>query len=433
MSADNSLSQNMTSTEADSSQPHANDVVELSRANSEDNASSSSATPASGEGGASRQSNLQRIQQRKQQVYNWPHNKKLLKLAIYSACQEPNTLPDFVAKDLHRLPPVSFDHIDAASLLKDILVLKQDIFFVRNNYATLSTLADTKEQIELNLKTTIDQLKPTQKGVLTKDEGRKPFCIKQNQENINLDSFSLLSSTIKPEGSGENIDLTVIGGAKPAAAALPGSVLRTPPGTSPPPPPLHPAKKRRHRRKQNKTTNSLNKHQTPFGSRPLSGTTCQKAQLQKPAINLLNCDKNLDENTKDCKTDYNTFKTVVNKNKLKKQRKSTVNLQGKALLTSNKIKVAPRLSYIFVTRFDVTISSQDIKDFISESGKEIIEVEKIVPYHKTNFSSFKITVDQKLEQSLLSEDFWPCGVEYRRFTFKRIYHENSKKSSHGTH
>ncbi|XP_046671365.1 histone acetyltransferase KAT2A [Homalodisca vitripennis] len=33
------------------------------------------------------QSNLQRIQQRKQQVYNWPHNKKLLKLAIYSACQ----------------------------------------------------------------------------------------------------------------------------------------------------------------------------------------------------------------------------------------------------------------------------------------------------------------------------------------------------------
>ncbi|XP_054270725.1 histone acetyltransferase KAT2A [Macrosteles quadrilineatus] len=33
------------------------------------------------------QSNLQRIQQRKQQVYNWPHTKKLLKLAIYSACQ----------------------------------------------------------------------------------------------------------------------------------------------------------------------------------------------------------------------------------------------------------------------------------------------------------------------------------------------------------
>lgn len=36
---------------------------------------------------ASRQNNLQRIQQRKQQVFNWPQLKKLLKLANYSACQ----------------------------------------------------------------------------------------------------------------------------------------------------------------------------------------------------------------------------------------------------------------------------------------------------------------------------------------------------------
>lgn len=35
----------------------------------------------------SRQNNLQRIQQRKQQMFNWPQIKKLLKLATYSACQ----------------------------------------------------------------------------------------------------------------------------------------------------------------------------------------------------------------------------------------------------------------------------------------------------------------------------------------------------------
>ncbi|XP_026318104.1 histone acetyltransferase KAT2A isoform X2 [Hyposmocoma kahamanoa] len=76
----------MTSTEADSSQTQGHEAS--SSANAEDAASSSANTPA-GEGQASRQSNLQRIQQRKQQVYNWPHNKKLLKLAIYSACQTP--------------------------------------------------------------------------------------------------------------------------------------------------------------------------------------------------------------------------------------------------------------------------------------------------------------------------------------------------------
>ncbi|XP_032668587.1 histone acetyltransferase KAT2A-like [Odontomachus brunneus] len=35
----------------------------------------------------SRQSNLLRIQQRKQQIFNWPQIKKLLKLSTYSACQ----------------------------------------------------------------------------------------------------------------------------------------------------------------------------------------------------------------------------------------------------------------------------------------------------------------------------------------------------------
>lgn len=36
---------------------------------------------------ASRQTNLQRIQQRKQTVLSFPYNRKLLKLAIYSKCQ----------------------------------------------------------------------------------------------------------------------------------------------------------------------------------------------------------------------------------------------------------------------------------------------------------------------------------------------------------
>lgn len=36
---------------------------------------------------ASRQTNLQRIQQRKQAVLSFPYTRKLLKLAIYSKCQ----------------------------------------------------------------------------------------------------------------------------------------------------------------------------------------------------------------------------------------------------------------------------------------------------------------------------------------------------------
>lgn len=50
-------------------------------------ASSSEASGARPADQASRQNNLQRIQQRKQQMYSWPQARKLLKLANYSACQ----------------------------------------------------------------------------------------------------------------------------------------------------------------------------------------------------------------------------------------------------------------------------------------------------------------------------------------------------------
>ncbi|XP_072945715.1 histone acetyltransferase KAT2A, partial [Epargyreus clarus] len=74
----------MTTTEADSSQTHSH---EASSSNADDSSATHVATPSNAESAASRQSNLQRIQQRKQQVFNWPHSKKLLKLAIYSCCQ----------------------------------------------------------------------------------------------------------------------------------------------------------------------------------------------------------------------------------------------------------------------------------------------------------------------------------------------------------
>ncbi|XP_065334076.1 histone acetyltransferase KAT2A isoform X2 [Cloeon dipterum] len=64
----------MNTEEAKSS--HANDANEEAPT-----ASSSSTTE------TSKTNNLLRIQQRKQQVYNWPRNKKILKLAIYSHCQ----------------------------------------------------------------------------------------------------------------------------------------------------------------------------------------------------------------------------------------------------------------------------------------------------------------------------------------------------------
>ncbi|VVC87941.1 unnamed protein product [Leptidea sinapis] len=60
---------------------------------------------------------------------------------------KPELQPTYVAKDLNRLPPVSFDHVDVTRLLKDILILKTELQHLRN---------DSISKLEMdNLKTSI--------------------------------------------------------------------------------------------------------------------------------------------------------------------------------------------------------------------------------------------------------------------------------------
>lgn len=40
---------------------------------------------------------------------------------------EPDKFPVFVARDLHKLPPLDFDAVDVSSLLKDKVILKNEL------------------------------------------------------------------------------------------------------------------------------------------------------------------------------------------------------------------------------------------------------------------------------------------------------------------
>lgn len=46
----------------------------------------------------------------------------------------------FVAHDLNKLPPVTFDHVDITRLLKDIVVLQNEVKPIKNTYVTMVAL-----------------------------------------------------------------------------------------------------------------------------------------------------------------------------------------------------------------------------------------------------------------------------------------------------
>ncbi|XP_075991731.1 uncharacterized protein LOC142987071 [Anticarsia gemmatalis] len=61
---------------------------------------------------------------------------------------DPDDVPTFVAKELHMLPPVTFDHVDVTSLLKDIVSLKASLADVLVKLdASQNTVTDLRKEI----------------------------------------------------------------------------------------------------------------------------------------------------------------------------------------------------------------------------------------------------------------------------------------------
>lgn len=57
-------------------------------------------------------------------------------------------IPIFVARDLQKLLPVHFDHVDVTRLLKDIVRMRSDIDRISEEYATVKPLQKCQTELE---------------------------------------------------------------------------------------------------------------------------------------------------------------------------------------------------------------------------------------------------------------------------------------------
>lgn len=89
---------------------------------------------------------------------------------------DPEELPIFVARDLHKLPPVLFDHVDVTRLLKDMLKMRNDLNHIAEHYATNTQLDSLRSEIE-NLKTN-----PTKNPINHKINTKRGACLIESFE-----------------------------------------------------------------------------------------------------------------------------------------------------------------------------------------------------------------------------------------------------------
>ncbi|CAG9564273.1 unnamed protein product [Danaus chrysippus] len=254
---------------------------------------------------------------------------------------DPDDMPIFVAKDLSRVPPVTFDHLDVTCVLKNlstirsqILILQQETNRLNNEFKSLKVLNKNMQQSALTITRHESQ---TREEVINPMQCQRPDSASKADANAYTQEAS--PSTVK---------------AIPSYAAL----VKEGQGAT--------------------TKGGANKDFT------YSDMPCLHSGLRfsnkLPSKN--NYTSNTNENIKEVDDDGFT--------KVQRKRKRILNMHGTSKNNNIKLKVADMTFNIYVSRFQSSTTEDDIKEYLTEKGIEAMGVEVLQSKMPTNFRSFKL-------------------------------------------
>lgn len=323
---------------------------------------------------------------------------------------DPEKIPVFVARELHRLPPVTFDHIDATRLLKDILVMKEEL-------TTLKAEMVTKDML--------------QEAMVHRDQGTvlasKSFVPEYRAINVNLkrgggvceymNSFQLdsgptgLINVSKPENSVENMffaqtitstpshsnsfehQLKLVGynGQQTGSAERlsAGPCMSPPPATATVPPGTPSADVNKH-----ENTQCADISQDPRDKVKTAADIVKDGGKWKNA--------NPDE----------AWITVQRK----RLRNRFIGRTGSASTElSGKFKAAEIKIPILVYNVDKGATEEDVKDYIFSKTRERVSLYKLRMQREKSYDSYKLFVAKNKLSLYLDEKLWPSDIKFRQF------------------
>lgn len=278
---------------------------------------------------------------------------------------EPSKQPIFVAQDLNKLPPVTFDHIDVTRLLKDLAYMKNEIESIRIDTISKSEMSLFETKIRSDLK-----------------DLQSSFCTKKS-----------------PKGKGRKSDCS--------AGAFTDDTSRHP-GV--------PAQSGRAHTQAARTHASPSKQVSPpaTAAEPLLPLEPVRTPSYRDIAmtNMTTSQASQSQANSNRKSTHNDSFILVERKK--KRAKIKTNMIGTAQ-KSTMLQVIDELSAVYVSRLRKSITTDNIKEYIRDMGQDCKEVELLQQNRDTDFNSFKITILREKQDVFLGTEFWPSGVKYRLF------------------
>lgn len=330
---------------------------------------------------------------------------------------EPDSSPIFVARRLEKLPPVSFDHVDVTRLLKDIVLLKSQTEYLKQNCVTSEQFTELRDEVN-NLKS----------ESVHKYEGN--INIKRGGYSLDSGPVGLCLSPAVPEcerSYREQQLLSTVEAESSRRACSPS-----------------------HSRNQSGSASTSNTSPVqPVPAQQIVKTndnkrlkfyrTIHKETTDMPTVDLLSCNKSskvpvhkisMAEVVKmpgEWKKEPRTEEWInVQRRKLRnrfigKTGKATTELEGK-------FKAADIKMPLFVSNVHKDVSEEDIIKYIRDKTGEIITIEKVVIKENRDYNAYKAYVSKNRLSLFLDENIWPDGISFRRFVHFRKHPKQDKAS-----
>lgn len=321
-------------------------------------------------------------------------------IALYksSNCDE---LPIFVARDLEKLPPITFDHLDVTKLLKDLVLMKTEITDIKSGYVTKEELELAKLQMVKTVPTSNDSLQNRFRSI-----------------NVNLNRGGGGFMDSGPMGL-SHLDMTVL---DKSSDVINSSMIEQSSGQALRIHPLFPQQPSEPQLVTVTSQSAGKRGDSETGSRP-TGRLLSNANAAGDSSNTNN-NKSYNDDTFGKKSFAAATKSE-GEWKMVTHRKHKVNnrllgKKGSAIEYEGNFKAADSKVPIFITNVHKDTTAQDISNYVYSKTNECISPERISIKNERDYNAYTFLVSKQKLSMFLDDSLWPQGIIFRRFVhFKK--------------
>lgn len=318
-------------------------------------------------------------------------NRVLNDIISFIKVTDPDVLPVFVARDLEKLPPIQFDHLDTSKLLKDLAVVRSEIETIKSSYVSIEQLEAVKRDLikfqcasppfsaaKINMKRGAYResgpigLPNMDESITSINYDSEMNCANNdslkyksfNEIVINNENLSEDSNKVSREGTCEIINKSPL---------------------------ARPIRDDSSARKKRDITDQLSEDEKTMQNRSYAIVTKSNSRAQ----------------TDEC------WKLVQKKGRTRNY------IEGKkgsvVVEAEEKFRAAERHIPLFITNVHKNTSELDITSYIYKKTQETVKLERISIQRECEYNAYKFFVLNSKVSLFLDENLWPKGIIFRRF------------------